>query len=322
MAYSETLRVARLASHRLDSLPSILSLRPLLQHTTILQSPSSLTFNRALVEVDLTRYARQRLHIWWIGPEETDKTQLMDQLELHGTVGDDIAALPSTYGSLTNGSSMLRWNTWNDAKLADEFLQAYSSLEIPRMSGQPDMFQSLHTSVTNVLFLLSYTPDAVTFYREQFYMNSFFIPVIPDAILEPTVPAVLDDILREIKFGYLPVGPQFPDHTRDGTSQIGAEKIREGDSGGVAHQGLEMVSVADRLEAQRWMFTHAGSNSVHERILNGMPMILWPLIYDRGRPSLLVKNSLILTSVPYIPSSEPLVALNMSQELTIAIELV
>lgn len=71
-----------------------------------------------------------------------------------------------------------------------------------------------------------------------------------------------------------------------------------------------------------WMFTHAGSNSVHERILNGMPMILWPLIYDRGRPSLLVKNSLILTSVPYIPSSEPLVALNMSQELTIAIELV
>ncbi|KZP12962.1 hypothetical protein FIBSPDRAFT_146676 [Athelia psychrophila] len=49
------------------------------------------------------------------------------------------------------------------------------------MSGQPDMFQSLHTSVTNVLFLLSYTPDAVTFYREQFYMNSFFIPVIPGA---------------------------------------------------------------------------------------------------------------------------------------------
>lgn len=66
------------------------------------------------------------------------------------------------------------------------------------------------------------------------------------------MPAVLDDILREIKFGYLPVGPQFPDHTRDGTSQIGAEKIREGDSGGVgqflpdtlATRGIKSINIA------------------------------------------------------------------------------
>lgn len=90
-----------------------LALNALRTHDDLAVTFLAHTFNRGLVEADLTRYAssedfRERLHIWWIGPEETDKTQLMDHLELHGTIGDIIEALPSIYGSLMHVSDLNR----------------------------------------------------------------------------------------------------------------------------------------------------------------------------------------------------------------------